>query len=546
MPFDGLVTRKICEEYNEKILLGKVDKIIQPTKDDILFFIRNNRTTYKLLLCINAQNARTHLTEDNSMKNPTKPFNFCMVLRKYLLGAKLIDISQIENDRIINFTFENSNELGDKETKVLIIEMMGKHSNIILTTHKRTIVDSAKHVDFEMSSVREVMPGRQYILPLSQGKINPFTVKESEFYELLEKKHSLSDNFSGISSLLNEKNELYDYKNFNNFINQTPTPVIWLKNNELKDFYFTNINMSDSHQKYFSISDALDCFFISKLKIQKLNNKKSLLLSYVTSNINKVQKKLIIAEEKILTTKDMEELRKQGELLQANLYRITPFSKEITVEDYYNDYQQITLTLDENLTPSQNIQKIFKKYNKLKNTFLACTSQKEKLKTELNYLESLSYEIQTQKEFENLYEIEEELILEGFIKTPSVKKVSLKPSYLQYFYNNFIILVGKNNIQNDKLTFSVAHKSDIWFHVKNAPGSHTILKTNNEKSIPLDVLEFAASLAAFHSKLSASPKVEVDYTEVKNVKKIPGAKPGMVIYENYKTIYIQPRNMASN
>ena len=253
-------------------------------------------------------------------------------------------------------------------------------------------------------------------------------------------------------------------------------------------------------------------------------------------------KKVSIAsetEEKIKTTYDMEDLRKKGELLQANLYKFEPYKNEITVEDYYNNNSLLTIEIDGKLSPSQNIQKIFKKYNKQKNTLLASTNQKNILTNELNYLESLIFEIQFSSTLENLSEIENELVSEGFIKIQKTKKETVKSSYLKFNYNGFDIYVGKNNTQNDKLTFSVANKLDFWFHVKNAPGSHTILKTNN-LPIPQEVFNFSASLAAFYSKLSSSPKVEVDFTQIKNVKKIPGAKPGMVIYENYKTIYIKP------
>ena len=539
MPFDGLVTRKICEEYNEKLINGKVDKIVEPSKDEIIFFVRNNKTTYKLLLSINAENARTNITNINNIINPAKPFNFCMVLRKYLLNARLISVVQIENDRILNFIFENSNELGDKEVKKLIIEIMGKHSNIILTTEKNTIIDSIKHVDFSMSSVREVMPGRKYILPLNQEKQNPFSVSKDVFYNLIEKKRSLSDNFSGISSILNFNDDLYNYENFINFINSY-SPTLLYDKNELKDFYFNSLNY-ENFKSYSSISEVIDLFFLNKINFQKINARKNNLLSIVNSNINKVQKKINIAEEKIKTTSDMENIRKKGELLQANIYKIEPYQSEITVEDYYNDNLPVSIQLDKNLSASQNIQKIYKKYNKLKNTLIASINQKKILQNELNYLESLSFEIQLASNLEELSDIESELISEGFIKVQKNKKEIVKSTYLNFLYNRFNIFVGKNNVQNDKLTFSVANKSDIWFHVKNAPGSHTILKTNN-LSVPQDVLNFAASLAAFYSKLSNSPKVEIDFTTVKNVKKIPGAKPGMVIYENYKTIYIEPND----
>ena len=541
MPFDGLVTRKICEEYNEILINGKVDKIIEPSKDEIIFFIRNNRNTYKLLLSINAENARTNITNIDNIVNPTKPFNFCMVLRKYLLNARLISVVQIENDRILNFVFENSNELGDKEIKKIIIEIMGKHSNIILTTEKNTIIDSIKHVDFSMSSVREVMPGRKYILPSTQEKQNPFSISKNDFYNLIEKNHSLSDNFSGISSILNSSENLYNYENFINFINSSTPTLLYNKNeNELKDFYFNALNY-ENFKSFSSISEVVDLFYSNKITCQKINARKNNLLSIVNLSINKVQKKINIAEEKIKTTSDMEDIRKKGELLQANIYKIEPYTDKITVEDYYNNNLPISIELDENLSASQNIQKIYKKYNKLKNTLIASTNQKNILLNELNYLESLSFEIQLASSLDELSDIESELISEGFIKIQKNKKEIVKSTYLKFLYTGFSIFVGKNNVQNDNLTFSVANKSDIWFHVKNAPGSHTILKTNNLQP-PQDVLNFVASLAAFYSKLSNSPKVEVDFTTVKNVKKIPGAKPGMVIYENYKTLYVAPND----
>lgn len=540
MPFDGLVTRKVCDEFNEVLLYGKVDKIIQPNKNDVIVFIRNNRITYKLLLSINAENARTHITQDTSISNPIKPFNFCMVLRKYLVGSKLISISQVSNDRILNFTFENSNELGDKEIKTLVIEMMGKYSNIILISKTGTIVDSIKHIDFETSSVREVMPGRKYILPLTNDKLNPFSISEEIFSNRIHQASNLSSCFIGLSSLLNKEN-INSYTNFLDFINRETTPVIFTSGSEYIDFYFTPLTNYSTYMAFNSISEAIDTYYQNKIKKQALQSKKSNLLSIVNDLKNKLTKKLKIAEEKIESTKDMEDLRIEGELLSSNLYRILPYTKEIKLLNYYTN-ENTTIKLDENLSPSQNVQKIFKKYNKLKNTLNSCTLQKKQLQNELNYIDTLSFEIQMQAEIEDLYEIEEELQNQNFIKKQTLKKTSIKKPYLKFFYKGFDIFVGKNNIQNDNLTFSVANKKDLWFHVKNAPGSHTILKVNNETVIPTDVLEFAASLAAYYSKLKNSSKVEIDFTEVKNVKKIPGAKPGMVIYENYKTIYIKPND----
>lgn len=539
MPYDGLVTRNICKELNILLLNGKIDKIIEPNRDDILLFIRNNRTTYKLLLSSNAENARTHITNVKSIENPIKPFNFCMVLRKYLMGAKLIEISQPNNDRIINFTFENSNELGDKENKTLIIEMMGKHSNIILTTPSELIVDSIHHVDFEMSRVREVMPGRKYMLPLCQDKINPFDIDENKFNNLMKDRCILSSTFIGLSSLIQKELPEKSFIGFYNFINQDTKPVVFYKNNNPCDFYFVPLkNTSDEIKSFETLSEAIDFYYTYKLENKKLESKKHEFINTISTLFSKTEKKIKVAKEKIETTKEMEKLRIEGELLSANLYKVTPFSSSITVDNYYEG-NTLNISLDPNLSASLNLQKKFKKYTKLKNTFTACSKQLKELNSDLAYYESLFYEIYTQESTYDLEEIKMELISQGIIKQQNKKQKELPSKPLEFSFNGHTILVGKNNIQNDKLTFHIAQKTDIWFHVKNAPGSHTILRTNNQ-NVSHETLEYAASLAAFHSKLKNSPKVEVDYTFIKNIKKIPGAKPGMVIYENYKTLYVTP------
>lgn len=541
MPYDGLVTKNICNELSSILLEGKIDKIIQPNKDETLLFIRNNRVTYKLLLSANAENARAHITEVKSIENPTKPFNFCMVLRKYLLGAKLVNIFQPNNDRIINFTFENSNELGDKETKILIIEMMGKHSNIILTTENNTIIDSIHHIDFEISSIREVMPGRKYILPPSQDKLNPFLINKSDFYNILQSDNKLSTHFTGICTLVSNSLNISSYDEFNNFINHKAQPVVLLDNNIPKDFYFIDLPSNYNKKHFDSLSQAIDYFYTYKLENRKIESAKNELAHIVSKLVSKYEKNLEIVNKKIESTKDMEKLKIEGELLSSNLYKVKPFDKEITLDNYYTGCP-ITLQLNPSLTASQNLQSIFKKYNKLKNTLVACSKQKEELTSALNYFESLFYEIHTQKYIEDLEEIKLELIEQGIIKKVSKKQKDMPSKPLEFDVSNYKVLIGKNNIQNDKLTFHIASKTDIWFHVKNAPGSHTILRLNNIDidNVSYETLNQVASLAAYHSKLKNSPKVEVDYTLVKNVKKIPGAKPGMVIYENYKTLYVEP------
>ena len=464
-----------------------------------------------------------------------------MVLRKYLLGAKRVNIFQPNNDRIINFTFENSNELGDKETKILIIEMMGKHSNIILTTENNTIIDSIHHIDFEISSVREVMPGRKYILPPSQDKQNPFSIKKADFDNILQSDNKLSAHFTGICTLVSNSLNISSYDEFNNFINHKVQPVVLLDNNIQKDFYFIDLPSNYNKKHFDSLSQAIDYFYTYKLENRKIESAKNELAHIVSKLVSKYEKNLEIVNKKIESTKDMEKLKIEGELLSSNLYKVKPFDKEITLDNYYTGCP-ITLQLNPNLTASQNLQNIFKKYNKLKNTLVACSKQKEELISALNYFESLFYEIHTQKYIEDLEEIKLELIEQGIIKKVSKKQKDMPSKPLEFDVSNYKVLIGKNNIQNDKLTFHIASKTDIWFHVKNAPGSHTILRLNNIDidNVSYETLNQVASLAAYHSKLKNSPKVEVDYTLVKNVKKIPGAKPGMVIYENYKTLYVEP------
>lgn len=546
MPYDGLVTRKIKEELNEKLAYAKVDKIIQPTKDELVLYFRAQKESLRLILSANAENARTHLTKYSLYKNPAKPFNFCMILRKYLSGAKLLQINQPNNDRILFFSFENSNELGDKENKTLVIEMMGKYSNIILLNSSNTIIDSIKHVDFETSRIREVMPGRKYILPLNGDKKDPFTITEQEYSMLIN--HSdekfLSNNFIGIctpASKFFNKTTDSSFNAFYNFIHQKSAPALFIKNNQPHDFYFCPIAEPSVTS---TLSEAIDEVYRVKIEQKQLISAKNALSENITHLITKTKKKLDIVETKLETTKEMNELKIKGELLSANLYQIKPYSAEVKVYDFYNTNSEINIALDPNLSASQNVQKIFKKYNKLKNTLVACSQQKEQLTSDLSYYESLLFEIQNQESIEDLEEIKEELVAQKLIHFQKQEKKNIQKNYLSYKFDNFEIFVGKNNLQNDRLTFKIAHKNDIWFHVKNAPGSHTILRTNSN-DVSRETLEFAASLAAAHSKLKNSPKVEVDYTEVKNVKKIPGAKPGMVIYVNYKTIYIEP-NVSTN
>lgn len=534
MAFDGLVTRAVIHELNSLLIESKIDKIFQPTKDEILLNIRGKQENYKLMLSANPANARIHLTT-KTYENPVKPFNFCMLLRKYLTNSKLKNISQISNDRIVKLDFEASNELKDKMTYSLIIEIMGKYSNIILINDSNTIVDSIKHIDFEISSVREVMPARPYIFPDNQGKKNPFEVSHIDFKssEISLAKY-ITTNFLGISTIF--ANEI-EYKNANLIeeINKPLTPCVIFENNKIKDFYIYPITHKNYTYKYFgSISEALDFYSENIINEQKINSVKSELLSTINSTLSKLNKKLKITEEKLDSVKDATKLQIQGELLSANLYKLKGNASSVMVYNYYEN-KDIEIPLDINLTPSENLDKIFKKYHKQKNTINACNEQKESILEDLQYYESILYEIESSDSIKDLAEIKEELIGSNS-KTSAKEKLKIQP--LKFNVNGFDVYVGKNNIQNDYVTFKIADKGDYWFHIKNYPGSHTVLKLN-KKTPTNDIFYEAAKLAATHSKLKNSYTVEVDYTQAKNVKKIPGAKPGMVTYTNYKTILVK-------
>lgn len=538
MAFDGLIARAITKELNNLLIDTKLDKIFQPAKDEILLHIRGKQDNYKLILSANPVTARIHLTT-KTYKNPSKPFNFCMLLRKYLTNSRIKNILQISNDRIIKLDFEASNELKDKKIYSLVIEIMGKYSNIILINDTNTIIDSIKHIDFEISSVREVMPARPYVLPDNQGKENPFETSLENFNNKFNSSEFslakfITSSYLGISTIFANEIE-YKNKNFFDEINKSITPCVIFENDKIKDFYIYPITHKNYTYAYFSsVSEALDFYSQNIINEQKIHSTKSELLAIINSTLSKLNKKLKIIEDKLETVKDAEKLQLHGELLSANLYKLKTNASTITVYNYYEN-KDIEIPLDINLTPSENLDKIFKKYRKQKNTITACTEQKESILEDLEYYESILYSIESSESIKELEEIKTEL-LGSNTKISAKEKLKIQP--LKFNINGFDIYVGKNNIQNDYVTFKLADKGDYWFHVKNYPGSHTVLKLN--KKIPTDdILYEAAKLAATHSKLKNSYTIDVDYTQAKNVKKIPGAKPGMVTYTNFKTILVK-------
>ena len=576
MAFDGILLNCVISELKEKILNGKIDKIHQPEKDEINILVRNKGNNYKLLLSANPNNSRIHLTQINK-SNPLSAPMFCMLLRKHLTGGRIINIEQPQFERIAVMHIESKNELGDLSIKKLIIEIMGRHSNIILVDDTNKILDSIKHVSQEMSRVRQVLPGKQYISPPSQGKQNPLVQKFESVLEFIEGSNPshkpdkiISSGFTGISgvsareivfraigqkecSLKNlspeDKNKLASsFINFFEVIKaQNFRPCI-LKNDQglpVDIFPVTFYQYSLDYQESFaSISEALELFYRERDKSDRIKQRSSSLHRILNNNLERAQNKLGVLLEEMRNAEKAETYKLWGELITANIYNIPKGAKEVQLVNYYDeDGATVTIPIDPKKSPAQNAQIYFKKYNKAKNAIDMVGKQIEETKEEIDYIENQLHNLEKCTDESEIDEIREELIKEGYIKNNDRKRYLQKtpPSKPHHFISSdgFDIFVGKNNAQNDRLTLKTASPEDIWMHTKNIPGSHVIIKTQG-RSVPDSTLFEAGMLAAYFSKARLSSNVPVDYCPRKNVKKPNGAKPGMVIYENYNTMYITP------
>lgn len=560
MAFDGIVTRAIVTELNKNIINARVEKIYMPNKSEVLFHLHGTGK-YKLLISINPSNCRIGLTTAE-YENPIKAFQFCMVLRKYLQSNRIIKIEQHELDRIVIFTFEGIDDFGDKRQCKLIIELMGKHSNIILTDTNNKIIDSIKHIDGEISSLREILPARKYEFPQNQIRENFIGMSLPEFkscvYNALSRPSSeefnfskkLANEFTGFSRVFTENLCKYInvsetpsesdianmYSNLNILLYNISEGLANLTNID-NDYHFDLSLYSTNSSTNAPFSDFLDKFYQNKEQKEKLHIAKMDLQREVLSHICKYEKNLKRVNEIIEEEKDANYYKECGELLSSNIYRMKQGMNEITVENFYNNNEPLTISLNESFSPSRNAQAYFKKYSKLKNAIVYAHAQKEEYEKNINYLETVSYQISECENFSELYEIKQELISQGIVKETikSKKKDVIVSEPLKYVVDDVEILVGKNNIQNDKLTFKIANKNDTWLHTKDVHGSHVIIRSQN---VTENILLSAAKLAAEHSQSKGNGKTPVDYTLVKNVKKIPGAKPGMVIYTDYKTIIV--------
>lgn len=572
MAFDGITVSAIKAEIEDKILGGRIDKVYQPEKDEIILGIRSMGQAYKLLLTSNASNPKFHFTQTNP-SNPMTPPLFCMVMRKHLQSGKIIKIEQPDFDRILNIYVESLNELGDYSVKKLVLEIMGRHSNIILTDENNTILDCIKHIGHDTSSVREVLPGREYTLPPSQGKINTLELDNNNFNEVLENNPSFEiqsaiyKNYTGISPIaaseicyranvngstpveaLTDIQKEIVFNKFAGLVEDIKANRFYpesITNEKGKTIDFSPIEMTQFNgleiKKYTSISELIESFYANRDFAYRIGQKTQDLRKLITQNIERCIRKKDIQMQTLRSIKNRDELRLKGELLTANIYSIKKGMTTVELPNYYSENQELAaIELDSNKTPSENAQKYYKAYNKAKRTFEALKDQIKSNDEELAYLESVLTSVNNCTDEQDVKEIRRELREEGYVKkVKNQKDKSKKHSVPLHFISQdgFDIYVGKNNIQNDELTLKFARPRDIWMHTKNIPGSHVIIVANGQ-TIPDTTLNEGAMLSAFYSKAKNSSKVPVDYTEKKNVKKPNGSKPGFVIYETNKTAYI--------
>lgn len=559
MSFDGLFTRAMTNELSQALKGGRINKIQQPFPNELLMVIRANGKNHRLLLSIHPSYARAQLTNE-SYENPAEPPMFCMLMRKHLEGFILEDIKQMELDRIIVFEVKGRNELGDLSYKSLIVEIMGRHSNIILVDKDRQmILDSIKHVSFAVNSHRAILPGQPYILPPQQDKLSPFGLTEEDILRRLDFNAGKLDkqlvaNFAGISPLLAkeiihqaglanrvtlpkaflatlEKINKHDYQ-----------PAITAKDGK-ESFYLFPLESQGGEVKTFTtLSEMLDRYYFGKAERDRVKQQANDLLRFIMNEKDKNEKKIGKLEATITEAERANEYQLFGELLTANLFAVSRGMKKIEVMNYYDEAgATVTIPLDPQKTPSENAQHYFSKYQKAKNALEIVREQISLAREEVLYFDSLLSQIETASP-KDIEEIREELIEGGYIrdrrKRQVKKNVAAKPILDTYIASDGTeILVGKNNKQNDYLTNKLAARDDLWLHTKDIPGSHVVVRS---KSPSEETILEAAAIAAYFSKARESSSVPVDFTLVRHVKKPSGAKPGFVIYEHQQTVYVTP------
>ncbi len=576
MAFDGIVTKAITAELTN-LCGARIDKVFQPNKNEIILGLYLNKMNYALDICIDAQNCRINLTT-NSRSNPQVAPNFCMLLRKNLIGLKLKNIITFDLERLVILEFEGFDELDDIISKKLVVELMGKHSNIILLDDTNIIIDSLRHIKEIDENYRDILPHTKYSIPTS-NKCSFLDLKDFDDFKnhlnlsnIEDLPVEISNTFNGISknficSIINkfEIKELNDsnletiFNYIKNIIDNIGTDNLSfekIKNQQgiIKDYFL----VPSTSIEPFSLNFFIDDFYFNKETSETFRNYRNTLLKLILDALKKYNKRLTNINEKLHECDDMEKYRVYGELITANLYKIPNKNiEEIELENYYDNNNKILIKLDKRYSPSINAKRFFKKYSKLKNALAIVTEQKKETLKELDYIESIVYELEDSSTVDELTAIFEEIsendiFKEKTSKTNNTKKSKIKKSKLtknkevsfnpiKYNIDGYTILVGRNNNENDYLTLKYANKNDLWFHTKDFHGSHTVLKIDNNLPYPnFDILVATAQIAAQHSKAKNSSNVPVDYCEVKFVKKPSGARPGMVIYTNNKTLNVNP------
>ncbi|MFS9269405.1 NFACT family protein [Streptococcus infantis] len=540
MSFDGFFLHHMVEELRAELLNGRIQKINQPFDQELVLQIRSNRQSHRLLLSAHPVFGRIQLTE-TTFENPAQPSTFIMVLRKYLQGAVIESIEQIENDRIVEITVSNKNEIGDDIQATLIIEIMGKHSNILLvdkSSHK--ILEVIKHIGFSQNSYRTLLPGATYLAPPSTEALNPFTIKDEKLFEILQTQELTAKNlqvlFQGLGRdtafELENLLTIERLSNFRNFFNQETNPC-------LTDKSFSCVPFSTKIEGHFSsLSQLLDVFYKDKAERDRVKQQASELIRRVENELQKNRQKLKKQEKELQATENAEEFRQKGELLTTFLHQVPNDQDQVILDNYYTN-QPITISLDKALTPNQNAQKYFKRYQKLKEAVKYLTDLIEETKATILYLESVET-VLNQAGLDEIAEIREELIQTGFIRRRQREKIQKRKKPEKYLASDgkTIILVGRNNLQNEELTFKIARKEELWFHAKDIPGSHVVISGNLNPSD--EVKTDAAELAAYYSKGRLSNLVQVDMIEVKKLNKPTGGKPGFVTYTGQKTLRVTP------
>ena len=540
MSFDGFFLHHMVEELRRELVNGRIQKINQPFEQELVLQIRSNRQSHRLLLSAHPVFGRIQLTQ-TTFENPTQPSTFIMVLRKYLQGALIESIEQVENDRIVEMIVSNKNEIGDHIQATLIIEIMGKHSNILLvdkSSHK--ILEVIKHVGFSQNSYRTLLPGSTYIAPPSTESLNPFTIKDEKLFEILQTQETTAKNLQSLFQGLGRDtaNELENIlvsdklSTFRNFFNQETKPC-------LTETSFSPVPFANQVGEPFdSLSYLLDTYYKDKAERDRVKQQASELIRRVENELQKNRHKLKKQEKELLATDNAEEFRQKGELLTTFLHQVPNDQDQVILDNYYTN-QPITIALDKALTPNQNAQRYFKRYQKLKEAVKYLTDLIEETKATILYLESVET-VLNQAGLEEIAEIREELIQTGFIRRRQREKIQKRKKPEQYLASDgkTIIYVGRNNLQNEELTFKMARKEELWFHAKDIPGSHVVISGNLEPSD--EVKTDAAELAAYFSQGRLSNLVQVDMIEVKKLNKPTGGKPGFVTYTGQKTLRVTP------